>query len=239
MSAYLQREAAGVDHFADQASRYAENAGRLEPLERVRDRLTAKPCGRLQDRVRRRAEAVRAAYEAQDKDTKDSQAYLAHNAVASSWRSCAAFQGFGKGKDSGSLVSIERPAMLARIGNKPRAAAKAISHGCFSQALPLGCAQASRQRSQKWLAFEGESGEEKSCHAILISPVFPVASPLRAGFCVLRTTLHTDSISRDYHDLQLLHMLGQALFTAMSCGQRKRTRTSKRTEDVSCHQYLI
>ena len=49
------REAAGVDDFADQAAGYAENAGRLEALERSSDRLTAKTGRCLQDRIRRRA----------------------------------------------------------------------------------------------------------------------------------------------------------------------------------------
>jgi hypothetical protein len=123
-----------VDRLADQAPRYAKDAGRLEPLKRVRDRLTAKPRCRLQNRVRRRAKLFRSAQEAQDKGAKHAQAYLAHNAVAGSWRPCAAFYGFGKGKNAGSFVSIDRSAVLTRIGNKARAAAKAISHGDVSQA---------------------------------------------------------------------------------------------------------
>jgi hypothetical protein len=63
--------------FADQAAGYAENAGRLEALQRVRDGLAAKTSCCLQDRVRWRAEPIRAAHEVQDKGAKDSQPYLA------------------------------------------------------------------------------------------------------------------------------------------------------------------
>jgi hypothetical protein len=117
-----------VDNFADQAPRYAKDAGRLEALERSSDGLTAEArCG-LQHGIGWRAIAVRAAYEAQDQGAKDSQADLAHDAVAGSSGPRAAFQGFGKDEDAGSLISIERPAVVARV-NKPRAAAKVVSHG--------------------------------------------------------------------------------------------------------------
>jgi hypothetical protein len=84
LAANHEREAASVDDFAEQAARYAENAGRLEALERSSDGLTAKTGRCLQDRVRRRAETVRAAHEAQDKGAKDSQPYLAQDTVAGS-----------------------------------------------------------------------------------------------------------------------------------------------------------
>ena len=43
-----------------------------------------------------------------------------------------------KKEDAGALVPIERLAVLARIGNKPGAAAKSISHGRAPTMCPPG-----------------------------------------------------------------------------------------------------
>ena len=65
----------------------------------------------------------------QDQDAKDAKADLAHDAIASPGRPGASFEVFGKVQDAGAFVSIERPAVLASVGNEPGSAAKVISHG--------------------------------------------------------------------------------------------------------------
>ena len=125
--------------------------------------------------------------EAQEQGFQDGEPDIAEDAIPAASGLCATFQALGKGEDAGALVAIERPAMLARIGNKPRAAAKAISHGYF---LPSVAArswrQASRQRSQKWLAMLGENQARKELPRSFRSRRFSLVpqARFRAGFCV-------------------------------------------------------
>ena len=127
--ARLPRDHHAVDDFADQAAGDLEQSGRLEALERSSDGLTAKPGRSLQASVGWRAIAVRGAMECQHQGSQDAKAYLAHDAIAGSSGPCTALQGLSKREDAGALVAIERPAMLASVGNEPGAAAKVVSHG--------------------------------------------------------------------------------------------------------------
>jgi hypothetical protein len=183
--------------------------------------LTAKTGGCLQDRVRRRAKPIRAAHKAQDKGAKDSQPYLAQDAVPPSWRPCAAFQGFGKGEDSGSFVSIERPAVVASVGNEPGAAAKSVSHGDLLPSIGLGSREAdSRSRSRKLACDlrENQRGKELPRYFLRGFPLIAARLPSRV-FAFQGSRRTETRLFRPYNDSQPFAQacgnLAQALFTAV------------------------
>ena len=75
--------------------------------------------------------------------------------------------------------------MLARVGNKPGAAAKVVSHGDVSQAWARKLRAGKRQRSQKRLAMLGRITEERSCETPFLRGFIPLNHKLAfpSGFC--------------------------------------------------------
>ena len=118
--------------------------------------------------------------------------------------------------DASALISIERPAVLARIGNKPAPRRNWFRTVIFLQALSLGREQASRQRFEKGLACEG-ANQEKAVARQLSSRFIPLyRSPLSSGFLRLRVTQLTYfpriADSRGFHNLWRTLSAAIALF---------------------------
>jgi hypothetical protein len=131
----------------------------------------------------------------QDQDAKDAKADLAHDAIASPGRPGASFEVFGKVQDAGAFVSIERPAVLARIHDEARTAA-ITSHADVSQ----GWLESSRKASRESLLFGDESARKELPRTF--QRISAKQARSQAGF--LLSTPYATSLSSRFP--QLTHM---------------------------------
>jgi hypothetical protein len=170
-------QAAEVDQAADQAADAPNDPGRFQAVQGFEDGAPAQAGLFLDCLHARAAKPIRAAHEAEDQAAEHLQPGLPKDATASADGLCAALERFSGDDDAGTFVAIKRPAVLARVGNKPGAAAKVVSHGDL---LPSMSSEAeSRQAASvlgNGLQFEGES-DQKSVADDLLFPVLPGSKP--------------------------------------------------------------
>jgi hypothetical protein len=128
--------------------------------------------------------------EAPEEDFQDAQAYLTQDAISAAGGLRGPLQGLCEKHNAGALISIERPAVLACIGNKPSAAAKVVSHGDF---LPSMGSEAEKRAAARVLGnglrIRRKSARKTLRHDLSQGFALETQTGLRAGFSFSTRTL--------------------------------------------------